>query len=274
MRILKCSLTVLVLLGISVSLSCCKEIGTANDTSANTIPPYSEVSLSFEEETTSAKREWNGYEYVIFNDSKEKLTVYLPIVIEDYIVEYDNGTKCYMLKQLIEDNGWEAMDADENGDIILPINELGDLSYDSLKTEGDYFYYDCGDFWVRFLIQNRIYDKTSLMLVPEFIDYSFILPNKPGTNYYEFHSDKSHPNNSVYAHIFSIYSSNNDLHMTDLDDTYVTYDQFVLLAYMFSWIKIDPEENPLYYLDFGEMRAQESVQQDIMRDQYILDGSL
>ena len=265
MRILKCSLTVLVLLGISMSLSCCKEIGTANDTSANTIPPYSEVSLSFEEETTSAKREWDGYEYEVFNTGTKKQTIYLPIEIEDYITELENGEKRFLLRKLTEDYGWTEKDEDGNGIFELPKWDSGSFSYKEIATEGDYYYFDCGNMWIRLLMQNRYYFDEPSVLYLHCADYSFIFPDSPGEYYYEYKASEQCPTNNAIA---IIDFEESDYFSTDYENTYCTYDDFVFFAYVITWPSIDTEGNPFFYLDYSRLYEVEDVRNKSLRDKY------
>ena len=219
------------------------------------------------EGTKGTTIDFGEYEYEIFTDRKESLTVHLPILLEDYIDE-SGDKKVFLLEQLFQDYGWKEKDIDGNGSFEMPITEAGILSYDQLQKEGDYFYYDCGDMWIRFSMLISPANDNESKYQPSWIDYSFINPDSPGEYFYDFCLSAKHPHNNVDANIDLFFSIGDNHYLTDITDVYITNEQFVLLAYMITWPGILPEENPLYYLNYGGVYNVDAVRKDIMRDEY------
>ena len=211
-------------------------VGCKQTTTPETI--HSQVDMSSEETSNTYLQE--GYKYTIFYHPED---IYLPIDIEEYI--YENADeRTFLLDKMLTDYGWQKADGDGTGSFELYIREPLDTR--DMSVEGDYYYYDCGDMWVRLHIgfDYHLYGDKE-MIVPGEIDYSFIMPEEPGVYFYSFE-------NSILP------TDNFDVYMCDwLDDnylftdcgenTYIPFDYAVFLTYLITWVDINPYESPLYY---------------------------
>jgi len=211
------------------------------------------------------EKEMGEYTYPIFCDEGSPVYIHLPVVLEDYIEETEDGENKYLLRKLIADYGWQEKDFDENGLFSIPVGDLGYFSYDEVIHEGDYYYYDCGDMWIRLRIQDRLMYFDSNEVTPEWIDYSFILPDSPEESYYNHVIYTPYPTNNAIAQIFTLFETR---YTTDIDDLYVSYDYFVIMAFVITWPSIDPYENPFYYIPFNEIGSSEELEKEILRDKY------
>jgi len=214
------------------------------------------------------EKEMGEYTYPIFCDEGSPVYIHLPIALEDYIEETEDGGNKYLLEKLLTDYGWQKKDYDGDGQFAMPMNDSMSISYDSLSKEGDYFYYDCGEMWVRLLILNYVDSEEPLVLVPDWIDYSFILPDSPGEYYFNHVIFKPYPYNNSFA---EIYKNNETRYLTDLEDIVISYDYFVIMAFVITWPSIDPYENPFYYLPYDSHGPIEVVKKEILRDEYAID---
>lgn len=253
---------------VITSLFCITACNTRNsvESSVSELDPITQISV-VTEGTTGTTIDVGEYDYEIFLDQEKSLAIRLPINLDDYIIESENGSKEYLLRKLLSDFGWKEMDWDEDGDFSLPVCESGFFSYDVLQKEGDFFYYDCGDMWIRLSIHNQLHSDP-LIFSPLWLDYSFIYPNNPGDYYYSFTMYSSDSTNNVDARMNVSDLPKQVLSSTDIEHTFLYYDYFVLLAYVATWPSILPEENPLFYLNYGELYTVDDVRKNILRDEY------
>jgi len=211
------------------------------------------------------EKEMGEYTYPIFCDEGSPVYIHLPIALEDYIEEIKDGSNKYLLEKLLTDYGWQKKDYDGDGQFVMPMNDSNTYSYHSMAKDGDYFYYDCGDMWIRLLILNYAEKIKPMVLVPDWIDYSFILPDSPGEYYFNHVIYTPYPYNSSIA---EIYKNNETRYPTDLEDVVISYDYFVIMAFVITWPSIDPYENPFYYLPFDSCGPIEVVEKEILHDEY------
>ena len=211
------------------------------------------------------EKEMGEYTYPIFCDEGSPVYIRLPVVLEDYIEETEDGGNKYLLGKLLTDYGWQKKDYDGDGLFTIPTDDPMEISFNSAVEDGDYFYYDCGDMWIRLQILNILDDEEPLVLVPDWVVYSFILPDSPGQYYFNHVIYTPYPYNSSIAHI---YKKDEIRYPTDIEDLYVSYDYFVIMAFVITWPSIDPYENPFYYLPFDSRGPAEVVEKEILHDEY------
>ncbi len=236
------------------------------ETSVTELDPVIPISI-VTEGTKGTTIDFGENDYEIFTDQEKSLVIHLPINLDDYIIELEDGSKEYQLRKLLSDFGWQEKDWDEDGEFSLPVCKSGFFSYDVLQHEGDYYYFDCGDMWIRLSIQNQLHSDP-LIFSPLWFDYSFISPNNPGDYYYNFTMYSANSKNNVDARMNVSDLPKQVLFSTDIEHTYLYYDCFVLLAYVATWPSILPEENPLFYLNYGELYTVEEVRKKLLRDEY------
>lgn len=215
-------------------------VGCKQTTTPETI--HSQVDMSSVE--TSITYLKSEYKYTIFDYPKD---IYLPIDIKEYIYENASDGKTFLLDKMLADYGWQKADGDGTGAFELNIREPLDTRDKS--AEGDYYYYDCGDMWIRLQIrfEQHIYNDME-MIVPCDLDYSFILPEKPGTFFYSF-NQKTAPTNNFDIFLGTWHDEEN--YYTDCgENTYIPFDYAVFLTYLITWVDINPYESPLYYFGY------------------------
>ena len=211
------------------------------------------------------EKEMGEYTYPIFCDEGSPVYIHLPVVLEEYIEETEDGGSRYLINKMIEDYGWQKKDYDGDGQFTIPTDDPMEFSFNCAVEDGDYFYYDCGDMWIRLQILNLVENKEPLVLVPDWVVYSFILPDSPGENYYRYISYKSYPTNGA---ISQLYNNDKNRCSTDIEDLYVSYDYFVIMAFVITWPSIEPNENPFYYLPYNPCGPVEVVEKEILHDEY------
>ncbi len=253
-----------ILLSLSLNLFGCKENALPETSVSMASQTTQNLETFYTDDTASTKKQLEGYEYTVLNSK----TIILPILLDEYIEETEDGGYKYLMGKLLTDYGWQKKDYDGDGQFTIPKNDLMSVSYDSLIKDGDYFYYDCGDMWVRLLILNYVDSEEPLVLVPDWIDYSFILPDSPGEYYFNHVIFKPYPYNNTFA---EIYKNNETRYLTDLEDIVISYDYFVIMAFVITWPSIDPYENPFYYLPYDSHGPIEVVKKEILRDEYAID---
>ena len=260
--------TFLILYFLICQFGCSKDKKTETTAVTDTERPTNLETSSAPKIPKITEKEMGEYIYPIFCDEGSPVYIHLPVVLEEYIEETEDGENKYLLEKLLTDYGWQKKDYDGDGQFTMPTNDSMTFSYHSMVKEGDYFYYDCGDMWIRLLIVNYADNIKPLVLVPDWIDYSFILPNSPGDYYFKHISYKSYPTNSAIA---QIYKNNETRYTTDIEDLYVSYDYFVIMAFVITWPSIEPNENPFYYIPYSVIGPPEAIQEEILRDEYAID---
>jgi len=248
-------------------VGCSKDKKTETTAVTDTERPTSLETSSAPSIPKITEKEMGEYTYPIFCDEGSPVYIHLPVVLEEYIEETEDGGSRYLINKMIEDYGWQKKDYDGDGQFVLPMNDSMSVSYDSLTKDGDYFYYDCGDMWIRLLILNRNENIKTLVLVPDWIDYSFILPDSPGEYYFNHVIYTPYPYNSSMARI---HKNDETRYSTDYEDLVISYDYFVILAFVITWPSIDPYENPFYYLPFDSCGPIDVVEKEILRDEYVI----
>ena len=102
--------------------------------------------VSTEGITTELTQSSNELTYSIFEGMNHK-EVCLPIDLDSYLSGTDN--KEFQMEKMLSDFGWQEYDG--NGDGKFSLNYWIPEEFD-IRTQGDYYYYDCGDMWVRLSI--------------------------------------------------------------------------------------------------------------------------
>ena len=190
---------VFIILCLSLNLFGCKEKDLSESSISMTTQTTQNTETFHTDHTASTKKQLEGYEYTVFNSK----TIILPMLLDEYIEETEDGGSRYLINKMIEDYGWQKKDYDGDGQFTIPTDDPMEFSFNCAVEDGDYFYYDCGDMWIRLQILNLVENKEPLVLVPDWVVYSFILPDSPGENYYRYISYKSYPTNGAISQLYN-----------------------------------------------------------------------
>ena len=146
-----------------------------------------------------------------FIDYDSDLDFYLPVDINKY-VDHDNMT--YDMYQVLDDYGWQK--------------------------EDDYYYYVVDDLMVKLSFQNS---ESSLT---EWITYDFVYKDNPEVYYYTYL--EWFPTANMDLRIKHLPGCQCDYLIEGSDDSYVTYEESIVLTYVISWVSVRPYTNPLIFV--------------------------
>ena len=145
-----------------------------------------------------------------YSNSPRMLDFYLPANIEEYV---DHNEMTFDMYRVLDDYGWKKTD--------------------------EYYYYVIDDMMIRISMMER--DQKIILL-----QYDFVYKDNPEEYYYCY--IESFPTCNISLEMdFRSYSVCNYL-IKGREDLYVTYDQSIVLTYVFSWISVKPETNPIRYI--------------------------
>lgn len=174
------------------------------------------------EVTTETPSVNNGdYKYTIYDG----LEVSLPFDIEDYKIVCDDGTVGISIVNIARDYGW-----------VWPSED-----------DATVFYYDCGDYWVRFSGVNKNYDAELKFngldrYQIESFHYGFTFPNSNDA-YYSSSEISGTENTSV--NIYFNERPEKSAYEYLGTDICLSKDDAIVIAYFLSIVKTNPGKNPL-----------------------------
>ena len=187
-----------------------------------------------EEETTQPTANNGSYEYTVYGGIK----VTLPFDIEDYVTVTDYGELGFKAYYLATDYGWKSID-----------------------DRDDYFYYDCGDFYVYFKLEEP-YDEDCGFQSPDKDFHAsqikscqlwFSPPNEPGEWYYGDTALPGSKERSIEVDFSKHYSECQYIYLGASPNTVLSKDDIIIIAYLLSFVNSNPGEgHPFYYLDLGD----------------------
>lgn len=213
----------LMILTLAVSLmmgtcSCSSEkmaIGSSNVTqTATTKDPY--------DVPPSETSEDYPYSYTIGKSWAYPLVIVLPVDVESYVT-IEDSVKKFDVQKLASDYGWKEQDG--------------------------YFYFDAGDLWVRMDFEHGVLQKKDATGKDVFFGgkYRFVKAGKPDAPYYEFDPVVSKSTNDLEWHFYDPEEEPVD-YVIDLDSSvYSSFDELVLLTYLFTHVSVEPTYSPFFY---------------------------
>ena len=194
-----------------------------------------------EEETTQPTVDNGSYKYTIYDG----VEVSLPFDIEDYIEKRSSGNLCLKVYYMATDCGWTSIDDSDT-----------------------YFYYDCGDYYIYFRHGDR-YEEECVdfptasedyhVYQLKSFDYWFSPPSEPDKYYYDTKPYENQLNSSIVVKFMMHFDKNELVYAGTSPNSVLSRDDAILLAYVLSFAKNHPGENPLYYLDFSNSNVEYSA---------------
>lgn len=153
----------------------------------------------------------NEYIVSLKEDELYDIHLYLPNKIEEYT---DSESQTFDLYRLLDDYNWQK--------------------------EDDYYYFDIDD--IRIIL--RIQENSNKI---NKIFYEFVCKDNEEKYYYDFYGFL--PTDNVVVNISNEQKQN--YQVVGRNDLYVSFDESIVLNYIFSWISVRPQTNPLIYLRLG-----------------------
>ena len=153
----------------------------------------------------------NEYIVSLKEDEIYDIHFYLPNKIEEYT---DSESKTFDLYRLLDDYNWQK--------------------------EDDCYYFDTDDMRVILRIQENSNKINKIF-------YEFVSIDNEEEYYYDFYGFL--PTDNVVVNISNEQEQN--YQVVGRNDLYVSFDESIVLNYIFSWISVRPQTNPLIYLRLG-----------------------
>lgn len=212
--------------------------GTEEEIKGNVDEPSQEIDEGalIPEDTTEANSEQptvdNGsYKYTIYDG----IEVSLPFDIDDYIITASHGEPGLKVYYMATDLGWT-----------------------SIEDSDTYFYYDCGDYYIYFK-HDECYDEecnfpgawenSDIEQIKSF-SFWFSPPNERGEYYYSTLPSEDVLHSSIEVYFDKHYDKLEYVYL-GTNTTALSRDDAILIAYVLSFAKNHPGENPFYYLDLS-----------------------
>ena len=146
-----------------------------------------------------------------YNNKYKELDIYLPVDIKKYV---DHDTMTYDMYQVLDDYGWQK--------------------------EDDYYYYVVDDMMIKLSFQSIESSQT------ERITYDFVYKDDPEEYYYAYIG--WFPTDNMVMSMRFLPGCQCDYLIKGSDDSFVTYEESIVLTYVISWVSVRPYTNPLIFV--------------------------